>query len=243
MWVVKHLANDWLAGTWFFLIANGIGCFISFIMLFEACASGNQETIFIWLSGSVECWLFLVGSLYFVAGSYPHASQFYYAAGRNATGQTFEESQGIVVSRIDQVVDKKKHVPKIDVGIGKKGSLQSQQMEGRVAQLSQSVSNPMHGKVSNSNAKTTTPAKMSIPRPQHGASPASSRQDAKGGEAAGGGKRNEAEANGEQQVSVAVDFAEDEDLEDDEDEDEEAPPPKSAAKSAHHQHYVAIKKK
>ena len=240
MWVVKHLANDWLAGTWFFLIANGIGCFISFIMLFEACASGNQETIFIWLSGSVECWLFLVGSLYFVAGSYPHASQFYYAAGRNATGQTFEESQGIVVSRIDQVVDNKKHVPKIDVGIGKKGSLQSQQMEGRVIQLSQSVSSPLHG-------KTTTPAKMSIPRPQHGASPASSRQDAKGGEAAGGGKRNEAEANGEQQVSVAVDFAEDEDLEDDEDEDEdedeEAPPPKSAAKSAHHQHYVAIKKK
>lgn len=142
MWVVKHLANDWLAGTWFFLVANGIGCFISFVMLFEACGSGNDETIFIWLSGSVEAFLFFIGSLYFVAGSYPHASQFYYAAGRNATGQTFEDAQGVVKSQID--IEKKhgSHVPTVDLGIGKKGSLAAQRMEGRV--VMKPTLNPLH---------------------------------------------------------------------------------------------------
>lgn len=142
MWVVKHLANDWLAGTWFFLVANAIGCFISFVMLFEACGSGNDETVFIWLSGSVEAFLFLIGSLYFVAGSYPHASQFYYAAGRNATGQTFEDSQGATKSQIDLEKKQTTHVAAMDLGIGKRGSaLVAQRMEGRLARP---TLNPLH---------------------------------------------------------------------------------------------------
>jgi len=155
MWVVKHLANDWLSATWFFLVANILGCFISFIFLFEACASGNQETIFIWLSGSVEAFLFLIGSLYFVAGSYPHASQFYYAEGRNATGQTFEESQGIVVSRIDPTKGTK---TKVDLGMGKRSSVVAQHMEGRDRiKMSAPSTNPMHKNDSTTPIKTRAP--------------------------------------------------------------------------------------
>jgi len=169
MWVVKHLANDWLAATWFFLVANIIGCFISFVLLFAACGSGNQETIFIWLSGSVEAMLFLVGSLYFVAGSYPHASQFYYAAGRNATGQTFEESQGIIAHRIDghSGAAKAKGIPRIDVGIGKRGSVMAQQMEGRV-KLAPTVNNPLlagAAAAGGGRGHAGTPGKMALSRP------------------------------------------------------------------------------
>ena len=163
MWVVKHLANDWLSATWFFLVANILGCFISFIFLFEACASGNHETIFIWLSGSVEAFLFLIGSLYFVAGSYPHASQFYYAEGRNATGQTFEESQGIVVSRIDPMKGTK---TKVDLGMAKRSSVVAQHMEGRERiKKSAPSTNPMHKSDSSAEHQhpSTTPVKTRAP--------------------------------------------------------------------------------
>lgn len=82
LWIVKHLANDWLAGTWFFLWANAIAAFVSVIILFISFALGDAAQIFIWLSGTVSSVLFLFGSAYFVSGSYPHAQQFYYAEGR-----------------------------------------------------------------------------------------------------------------------------------------------------------------
>jgi hypothetical protein len=50
MWIVKHLANDWLAGTWFFFWANAIFTFGAFILLFSSLVRGNAEEIFVWLS-------------------------------------------------------------------------------------------------------------------------------------------------------------------------------------------------
>jgi hypothetical protein len=82
LWIVKHLANDWLAGTWFFLWANAIVAFASMVILFISFGLGDSSQIFIWLSGTASAGLFLVGSAYFVSGSYPHAQQFYYAEGR-----------------------------------------------------------------------------------------------------------------------------------------------------------------
>ena len=82
IWVVKHLQNDWLAGTWFLLWANVFFTIFSFILLFSACETGNPEQIFLWLSSAVNSFFFLIGSLYFVSGSYPHAQQFYYAIDR-----------------------------------------------------------------------------------------------------------------------------------------------------------------
>lgn len=81
--IVKHLANDWLAGTWFFFWANLMVTIGSFFFLFGAVATGNEEQIFIWLSSAANSFLFLVGSMYFVSGSYPHATQFYYKEGLN----------------------------------------------------------------------------------------------------------------------------------------------------------------
>jgi hypothetical protein len=51
MWVVKHLANDWLAGTWFFLWANIALTFGAFLLLLIALGLGSPQQIFIWLSG------------------------------------------------------------------------------------------------------------------------------------------------------------------------------------------------
>lgn len=68
LWIVKHLANDWLAGTWFFLWANAIAAFASIIILFISFALGDAAQIFIWLSGTISAALFLVGSAYFVSG-------------------------------------------------------------------------------------------------------------------------------------------------------------------------------
>jgi hypothetical protein len=77
-WVVKHIANDWLAGTWFFFWANFLFTMGAFFLLIDACARGNPKEIFVWLSSASNSFLFMVGSFYYVAGSYPHASQFYY---------------------------------------------------------------------------------------------------------------------------------------------------------------------
>lgn len=51
IWMLKHLANDWLAGTWFFLWANGIATLGSGILLIAALAVADAAQIFIWLSG------------------------------------------------------------------------------------------------------------------------------------------------------------------------------------------------
>jgi hypothetical protein len=83
MWALKHLANDWLAGTWFLFWANACFTFGAFVLLLGSFALGsNPEQIFLWLSSFASSGLFLIGSAYFVAGSYPHAQQFYYASGR-----------------------------------------------------------------------------------------------------------------------------------------------------------------
>jgi len=82
IWAIKHLANDWLAGTWFFLWANFFLTIGSFLALFVALYEGIPEQIFIWLSSATNSFLFLIGSLYFVSGSYPHAQQFYYMTNR-----------------------------------------------------------------------------------------------------------------------------------------------------------------
>lgn len=78
MWVVKHLANDWLAGTWIFLVGNVILAFGTFILMLIAIGIGNEAQIFIYTGGFLCSALFCIGSLYFVSGSYPHALQFYY---------------------------------------------------------------------------------------------------------------------------------------------------------------------
>jgi hypothetical protein len=95
IWVVKHLANDWLAGTWFFLIANFVYAAVSIFFLIVALATqAGGETLFIWVSSVVTALLFLAGSLYFVAGSYPHAQQFYYVINRGKGAERERSDHG-----------------------------------------------------------------------------------------------------------------------------------------------------
>lgn len=83
MWIVKHLANDWLAATWLILCVNTIFTFLSFLLMLVAMAiQTSSEQIFVWTSGFINSLLFEIGSIYYVSGSYPHAQAFYYATDR-----------------------------------------------------------------------------------------------------------------------------------------------------------------
>jgi hypothetical protein len=89
IWVVTHLATDWLAGTWFFLWANLLFTIGAFALLGDALLFGTSEQIFMALSAASVSFLFLIGSFYFVAGSYPQAQSFFYEindGGRRRTG-------------------------------------------------------------------------------------------------------------------------------------------------------------
>ena len=87
MWVVKHLQNDWLAGCWFFVWGSVLVSIISFCDLGYECIYGDSEKIFIGVSGAVASFFFTVGSMYFVAGSYPAAQKFIYEVKDEKSGR------------------------------------------------------------------------------------------------------------------------------------------------------------
>ena len=72
-WVKKHLSNDWLAGTWFFFWATAIVTAGSVFMLIYVIKEGgkNHLEIFDWATSTIDAIIFLIGSAYFCAGSYP----------------------------------------------------------------------------------------------------------------------------------------------------------------------------
>lgn len=71
LWLTKHFANDWLAGTWIIFWGTMLAFFVCLALLLEAAAEGDGLTIFVMGTGFVENAIFLIGSAYFVAGSYP----------------------------------------------------------------------------------------------------------------------------------------------------------------------------
>jgi hypothetical protein len=64
----RHIQNDWLLGSWMVCI----GCFLSVVM--AACMLAyygslpNSRGIFDYSSGFVDCFFFLIGSMYVIAG-------------------------------------------------------------------------------------------------------------------------------------------------------------------------------
>ena len=83
-WLSKHFQNDWLAGCWILLVANVLLLFISLLFSVGAIATGStSKEIFVWVSSFVNMLLFTLGSLYFVAGSYPWTGQFYMRPNRH----------------------------------------------------------------------------------------------------------------------------------------------------------------
>ena len=70
----KHLSNDWLASCWILLIGNLISCIALFLLTLKALFMLKSLPLFIYGSTLIESLLFLVGSAYFVSGSYPPTS-------------------------------------------------------------------------------------------------------------------------------------------------------------------------
>lgn len=71
-WINKHLSNDWLASTWLFFYGTLLMTLGSLWMLVEEVYYGGSELeIFDWAGSTIDAFIFLIGSVYFVAGSYP----------------------------------------------------------------------------------------------------------------------------------------------------------------------------
>lgn len=69
----KHCQNDWLVGCWMTFYAclfAALGCYLLLLM------AENDRQIFIYLTGFCDCGIFLLGSMYYVAGSYPSDSAY-----------------------------------------------------------------------------------------------------------------------------------------------------------------------
>ncbi len=65
-----HIANDWLAGTWIILFGTLISFISSIAFMLLYINRQNNLNIFIYASAVLQNFFFLLGSAYFVAGSY-----------------------------------------------------------------------------------------------------------------------------------------------------------------------------
>lgn len=102
-WALRHFCNDRLVSTWIFFWLNLIMTIGSGVILLMAIYSSDTNQIFLWLS-AVSCSLsFLIGSAYFVAGSYPEGKKFRYIVkhetikiGNDVMNPMFVQSEGEV---------------------------------------------------------------------------------------------------------------------------------------------------
>jgi len=63
----RHLANDWLASSWFFFWNSLLMTLGSLVYLFGA---RNDRQVFVWSASLIDSAMFAIGSAYFCAGSY-----------------------------------------------------------------------------------------------------------------------------------------------------------------------------
>ena len=70
-WVRVHLGNDWLLSVWVIYWVTLLACILSFLKFVQDWYIGYAPGLFIWGTGFADAVWFLIGSMYFVAGSYP----------------------------------------------------------------------------------------------------------------------------------------------------------------------------
>eukprot|EP01038_Epipyxis_sp_PR26KG_P012919 gene12919-17314_t len=70
-WYGFHFANDWLIAMWVVVVGCVFSCFAAFFMLCYYIWNFDAREVFNFSTGLVDCILFLIGSLYLLAGSYP----------------------------------------------------------------------------------------------------------------------------------------------------------------------------
>jgi hypothetical protein len=66
----RHLNNDWLAGTWFVFWGTLLATVVCVALLILSLLEGGPLQMFIYSTGLIETLCFLIGSTYFVSGSY-----------------------------------------------------------------------------------------------------------------------------------------------------------------------------
>jgi hypothetical protein len=72
-WILRHVQTDWLASTWFIfwsIALFAIGCY--FLMI----ASTNMRQFYLWFTTFIDMFMFLIGSAYYCAASYPPDKRF-----------------------------------------------------------------------------------------------------------------------------------------------------------------------
>ena len=73
-WICKHVKTDWLVSCWCMYYSTFLWMFGSYVELFN---SKNDRQLFIWLTSFFNALLFLIGSAYYISGSYvsDHAAE------------------------------------------------------------------------------------------------------------------------------------------------------------------------
>ena len=84
IWIIKHCCNDWLVSTWIIWFIN---LFAGFYVGIDMFIIITPKYIIIPILTLLSTIAFIIGSTYFVSGSYPHAKQFYY--------NTLESNNGV----------------------------------------------------------------------------------------------------------------------------------------------------
>ena len=68
--VQRHAQTDWLVACWAFLLVSFLGFVGCLAALVNYCSKHNRRGIYDFITASVDLLLIVIGSLYFVAGSY-----------------------------------------------------------------------------------------------------------------------------------------------------------------------------
>ena len=71
----KHLANDWLLTCWLMVWGCALAVFASILLLIYEGSEHSKRGIFDWSTGAFDCLLFMIGSMYWTAGSYAEKQQ------------------------------------------------------------------------------------------------------------------------------------------------------------------------
>eukprot|EP01038_Epipyxis_sp_PR26KG_P006436 gene6436-8856_t len=67
----RHFANDWLIAMWVVVVGCFMACIMSAGQLIYYCSLHERRGIFDYSTGLFNCFQYLVGSMYLLAGSYP----------------------------------------------------------------------------------------------------------------------------------------------------------------------------
>jgi hypothetical protein len=102
-WSLRHVVTDWLAMTWFFFFSTLMWFLGS---LFFLCSSRNERQFYIWSTSFIDAFVFLVGSAYFIAGSYPNLDAIEMEVRHNKV--LSETVNPVLKDVIDEVKDKSK---------------------------------------------------------------------------------------------------------------------------------------